>query len=269
MNRLLAEIWPQPASSEESINPAAVFQTYEEAVSAFQSESPTSFENDVAELAKELFDEDAASRDSIYSRGQAILPAISLAIALVTTIGFGFVAKRSDFATIPALAQFMLQLCYVAGLVYLCKSGLLILRLHGKYITWTLGPDQIIPVGTSHTADEYKKRVTVLRIQNVVENYRVTNRQKEILFAAQKSLRNATLAIAIAGIIPVFVWTFDVLHRQPAPCAVHCPTQSSHTVRPTRQSTHALHRPEEGRTCTNLPSRGVTKSSLSLGRPAL
>lgn len=220
IRKLLSEIWPGTEPENET-NPPEVFASYERRLAAFAARRAASVDDAVSDLAQELFDRDVARRDSIFSRAQAILPAIGIGAALVSSIGFTLLTKQSDFGSLPRAAQTAVMVCYVGALVFLLRSGVLALRLHGKQTTQTLGPDDIIPGRLYGDAREYKREITLARLAAVIANYRGTNRRMEFLSAAQRNIRNAALAIVLAGIVPALLWIMRAISELWAAWRVH------------------------------------------------
>ncbi len=179
--------------------------------------SPSDVDDAVADMAKELAAQNADRLSSVYSRGQALLPGLGIATALIGTVGYGLLVKQDDFAKIPVATQVLMLAFYFCAVVYLVRSGVLVLGLQGKQTYNILGPDEIIPNAAVTTVAAYKRGIAIRRLRFVTANYKIINRLMEALSAAQNNLRNATLALAAGGIAPVLIWSithlFGVLGR--------------------------------------------------------
>jgi hypothetical protein len=211
----LAQVWQEvypTASRPDSINPPATFADYDERLAAYQALRASDADAQLYDVAKELFESDRDRRASIFARAQGLMPAIGIAVALVSSIGYGVLLKRADLEMIPRPAQFGMIVCYLCTVGFLVRSAVLVLKVQGSQRISVLGPEDVMPT-EEMTLPAYKRGVTLKRLAYVIANWKATNSRVDLLYTAQKNIRNATIAIALGGVVPVVVWFLSALHR--------------------------------------------------------
>jgi hypothetical protein len=87
LRTLVDFVWPL-RRQESELNPAVVFAAYDDAVRIIEPGTPSSDDAKLLDLSATLFDNDAARRASIDKRASALMPAITIAVTLVSGVGF-------------------------------------------------------------------------------------------------------------------------------------------------------------------------------------
>jgi hypothetical protein len=196
---LCAFLWPR-RSNPDVLNPAGPFGSYERAINDMAAAAPSTDDPKLLAQSWKIFDNEAGRRTSIDTRAGAVMPAISLAATLVTGVGFTVLKD----ATIPIDARCVILATYLLTLVYLVRTMLLLFVIHGQVFRYTPDPSDLpTPVaGTAAAAvSPYDRELACKIMRYTVQNYRINNVQSDALFVAQKTFRNAIIAIAIGGTI--------------------------------------------------------------------
>lgn len=197
--KILDMIWPR-CSNPGGLNPADIFACYKKAVDDIEQAGPSADDSVLLTQSWKIFDDESSRRSSIDTRAGAIMPAISLAAALVTGIGFNVLRD----ATLPMHAQWIILATYVLALTYLVRTMLLLFGIHGKVFRHSPDPSDL-PTPTVNTPGElpatspYNRMLACKIMRYTIANYQVNNIQSDALFVAQKTLRNAIITIATGG----------------------------------------------------------------------
>jgi hypothetical protein len=197
-SRLTDEIVPH-YPQEADLNPANVFEKYEQAVRAIEGSARTVDDPRLLDLSIKLFEIDAGRYAWINSRATTLLGAISLAAALVTGVGF---TTLKDTASPPLPVFITIVSTYVLALVYLCATSIICFRIQGAIVRVTPDPSDIVPP-PSMTPSSYYRNVAVVMLRYTIENYRIGNRVAGMLWVAQKCFRNALIVLVIGGLVVV------------------------------------------------------------------
>ena len=196
--KILSFIWRRRGEDAE-FNPELIFRAYEESISDIESSGPTSEDAKLLAQAWKLFDNEGARRSTIDTRASMLMPAISLAVTLVTGIGFTVLKDN----TVSVDARVIILTTVVLALFYLLRTILMLFMIHGKVYRNTLDPSDIaLPLVSSRSrASSFDRKIACKLLRYTVANYRANNVQSDNLFVAQHSFRNAILIVALGGTI--------------------------------------------------------------------
>jgi len=191
-------LWPRRSTAAE-LNPAHLFGNYTNAVNGMAAAAPSP--DDVKLLAQswKIFDNETGRRTSIDTRAGALMPAISLAATLVTGVGFTVLKD----AALPIDARSVILVTYVLALVYLLRTMLLLFVIHGQIFRYTVDPSDL-PTPAADVAGQtspYDRGLACRIMRYTIDNYQINNIQTNLLVIAQRSFRNAIIAIAFGGTI--------------------------------------------------------------------
>jgi hypothetical protein len=198
---LLDFLWPQ-RNDPAAINPAQSFAVYENAVHDMERAAPSADDPKLLAQAWKIFDNDAGRRTSIDTRAGALMPAISLAATLVTGVGFSVLKE----AALPAEARWVILATYVLALIYLVRTMLFLFVIHGRVFRYTPDPADLptpapLPGAVAGAASPYDRTLACKIMRYTIENYQINNVQSDALFVAQKTFRNAIIAVSAGGIV--------------------------------------------------------------------
>lgn len=207
------ELWPRVMPSRYEIT-SDVLRKYQEAVDEILTRPRLEFEQELLDYALDLMRADNLRHESIFGRAGLLFRAAGIVSALFAGIGAAIATSGS-----PALAPsgaltggvaelsitqlIMLVTCAVA-LVYLAKTVMTILAIHGENIRYVLGPDDLAGID-GRTKYKFRRHVTMRVLSYVLENYKSTALQMERLVTAQKAFRNAILAVIGGGLLLVIL----------------------------------------------------------------
>jgi hypothetical protein len=196
---------------EAELNPAEFFQRYDDAITELENGKATADDSKLLAQAWKIFDNEWARRTTIDTRASTLMPAISLAVTLVTGIGFTVFKDR----TISLDARFVILLTFVLSLLFLLRTMLLLFMIHGKVYRSTLDPsDVVLPITLRAPAvSSYDRKIACRLLRYTVANYRTNNIQSDNLFVAQHSFRTAVLIVALGGTIAVGMLFFRGLRE--------------------------------------------------------
>jgi hypothetical protein len=190
-------LWPR-RSDVSDLNPAYYFASYENAVYDMERAAPSADDPKLLAQSWKIFDNEAGRRNSIDTRAGALMPAISLAATLVTGVGFTVLKD----ATLPIAAQWVILATYLLALVYLVRTMQLLFVIHGRIFRHTPDPSDLPTLAAGAAAVSPYDRVLACKIMRyTIENYQINNVQSDALFVAQRTFRNAIIAVAIGGTI--------------------------------------------------------------------
>ncbi len=134
------EIIPLPAPDNE-LNPAALFEPYDRAVSTIADAPPTVDDPKLLDLSLKVFENDA-NLASIDSRAGGMMSAIALAATLVMGVGF---TTLKDAGSLPSSAVWMMFLSLLLSLTYLTATILHLFHIQGRVYRSTLDPTDLDP----------------------------------------------------------------------------------------------------------------------------
>ena len=209
---ILSWIWPRQ-DAPAVINPEAIFQTYESAIETMSNGLASADDPKLLAQSWKIFDNEAARRNTIDSRAAAMMPATNLAATLVT--GVSFTVLKDD--TIPFVARCIILGTFVLALVYLVRTTVLLLKIHGRVFRSTLDPSDLPPAPPPAAPPQpppdpllapispYDRAIACKILRYTVLNYRVNNVQTDALFVAQHAFRNAIYVIVFGGTIAAIV----------------------------------------------------------------
>jgi hypothetical protein len=191
-------IWRKRGKPAE-LNPEVLFGAYENAIADIESGRATGEDTKLLAQAWKIFDNEGGRRTTIDTRASMLMPAISVAVTLVTGIGFTVLKDN----TISMDARVAILITLVLALFYLLRTMLLLFVIHGKVYRNTLDPsDIVLPIIFSRSSVSlYDRKIACKLLRYTLANYRVNNIQSDNLFVAQHSFRNAILIVAIGGTI--------------------------------------------------------------------
>ena len=146
----------------------------------------------------------------------------------------------------------------MATLAYFLRSVIFALRVHGKVVRYVLGPDDVVPNsgGLESVPSSYQANISRQLLTYTIENYKINNRQSEVLSVSQLSLRNAIVCIAAAGILLV-------VEQSVSPSVQPVPKQGSSVRETGIQSSPAL--PARPGVSTSWPFFGVAALAVVTG----
>jgi hypothetical protein len=189
-------IWPRQTDALK-INPVKPFAAYEDAIKQISGAAPSTDDPKLLTQSWKIFDNELARRNSIDTRAAAMMPAISLAVTLVTGVGFSVFKD----ATLTVVASLIIMTTFLVALIYLVRTMVLLFTIHGKVIRNTPDPSDLpVPALTDPAKPSGYDRLLACKIMTyTVLNYKVNNIQADLLFVAQRTFRNAILTIALGG----------------------------------------------------------------------
>jgi hypothetical protein len=193
---VFGEVVPLPIA-EETLNPPAIFQTYEAAANTIEATAASADDPKLLDLSLKLFDNDAGRRASIDARAGAMMSAITLAATLVTGVGF---TTFKDTSSLSSAAFWAMFLTFVLALGFLTVTTVLLFQIQGAVARSTPDPRDVVtppPV----TPSDYPRQVAVIVLRYTIANYKVNNRVVNRLWIAQKCFRNALLVLVVGGIV--------------------------------------------------------------------
>jgi hypothetical protein len=207
---ILSQFWPV-RDDPARINPADIFQIYEDAILGMEQGSPSADDSKLLAQSWKIFDNEGARRTTIDSRAAAMMPAISLAATLVTGVGFTVLKDES----IPVLARCIILASFLLALLYLVRTMVLLFKIHGKVFRSTLDPSDLPPPVSRARTSPYDRKIACKILRYTVANYKVNNIQTDTLFVAQHAFRNAIIVIVLGGAVAGIV-IFHNLMAAPA-----------------------------------------------------
>ncbi|RFU49586.1 hypothetical protein [Paraburkholderia sp. DHOC27] len=194
--RILA-IWawvlPRPEADVE-LNPPAIFQTYERALGEIRKTQNTDMIDALADMSKELFEDARDTRGHVETRASATVTATGIGLAALAGIASLWSQQSQKVAWVPAITLGAI----VIALLYLISSIMIAQRVYGANVRSTLGPPDIVP-GTGANKYAYSLRVSGLRVEYAIHNYKANNRALGFVLAAQRRLVRGVTLLAIAG----------------------------------------------------------------------
>jgi hypothetical protein len=187
-------LWPLP-NSEEQLNPPEIFARYKHDVELLADDTSID-EEYLLDAIERMTNAEDARLNSIDTRGGQLMAASGIAVSLITAVA----TQRLVADAVRGRLVFLVG--YIAALIYFSRCILLTLRVHGQRRRHKLGPDELLP---QTTVGGYRRQIARTMLQNLIENYRIDNKQAEALYLAQKCLRNAVLVLVAGGLSSV-VW---------------------------------------------------------------
>ena len=191
-------VWPSTLDFEE-LNPSAVFAEYEKVCAALsKASSPDS--SMLLATARQMFDDDATRRQSIDSRAGLLLGAVGVAAALVTGVGLSSLAS---FSASLKPTEWLALAVYVVVVIFLGRTAVIVLGLHGTLIRHMLGPEDLMAENGQSGLDD-ERRIALELLADTIENYKANNVAMDRLSVAQQSFRNAVISLVGGGaVIPI------------------------------------------------------------------
>jgi hypothetical protein len=231
LNALVDFVWPR-LRKETELNPASVFAAYDEAVSTIEHRTPSKDDAQLLDLSAKLFDTDAARRTSIDNRASALMPAITIAVTLVTGVGFSVL---KDVEKVSPVAGWSIFITYLLMLTYLTRTVFLTFRILGKVVRSTPDPTDVVPPTPiadaqpakadppaeveAHTPAEvegnplsaFTRQYAVKLLRYTIGNYKANNVQMDALSVGQQSFRNALIVLVVGGSITAAIYMLTPL----------------------------------------------------------
>lgn len=213
----LNEIWPR-ATAEVELNPTDIFSQYDDTISQLTASTRPTDDEALLNFTTKLFDNDAARRTSIDTRAGALMPAITIAVTLVSGVGFSALKDVPKFSSAAAWCIFI---TYIIALAYLSRTVIRTFQILGLVERNTPGPLDVVPSSEPNLdttrldvgyrvleASAYKREYAIKLLSYTVRNYRANNRQMDSLAIAQRCFRNALIVIVIGGCIAASIYMF-------------------------------------------------------------
>ena len=140
-------LWPH-RTKEGELNPEDVFQKYIDAIATIERRPPSPNDAKLLDLSLKLFDNDAARRTSIDGRAAALMPAITIAVTLVSGIGF---SALKDIGNILPIVAWTIFLTYLLSLLYLTRTVIETFRILGVCSSVHARPDRCCAASGGNT----------------------------------------------------------------------------------------------------------------------
>ena len=212
-----------------------MFAKYDDAVRTVERGAPSPDDAKLLDLSATLFDNDAARRASIDNRASALMPAITIAVTLVS--GVGFTALR-DGAKGSPIAAWCIFITYLLVLIYLSRTVLLTFRILGILVRYTPDPTDVVPptrvagvkprqapadaqvqvsvegnaAAQAQPPSAYAREYAVKLLRYTIGNYKANNQQTDALSVAQRSFRNALIVLVAGGCITAALYMLTSQH---------------------------------------------------------
>lgn len=190
------ELWPRTAD-EESINPPKIFQDYHVKLDEFKKTKNITYDKEILEYSKYLFDEEENRRYNTEKKATYSLNAIGISTALI--VGLATLVFEGKFYG-KGIFSYLMLLCYLISIVFLVRASMLSLKVFGDIKRNYLGPDDIL-INNLTNESHYRNLLIEKLIKYTIENYKVNNRVLSIVHTAQACFRNAIFIIGLFGVI--------------------------------------------------------------------
>jgi hypothetical protein len=195
LQRWSREAWPR-AQEEDEINPGGVFQIYERVLADLETGQLPVNDTELLRVTRQLFEDEAQRRASIDARAGLLFGATGISGSLIVGVAPGLLRSVPHAAVAPL--SYAILACYVAALVLFGRTIVNAIRVQGFIIRFTLGPNDLLP--SQNAATSYERSLALKTLGFTIENYKVNNRQLELLVVAQHCFRNAVILVLLAGL---------------------------------------------------------------------
>jgi hypothetical protein len=200
-NHVVAQVWPLARTPETAMNPPEIFETYDKAVSGLSHRVGDQHQDTLLEAAQHMYDAETDRRGAIETRAGVVVGAAGLLGSLVVAAGQLAVTR-----TAPHLspAGWIMVAFYILSLVYFALAIFAALASQGSREEVrgnVIDPTDLTP-SSPFSRDQkgaYDLQLAKTLLRYTTENYKIDNRLTYRLRAAQRCLRNAVLAILVAG----------------------------------------------------------------------
>lgn len=89
---------------------------------------------------------------------------------------------------------------YVVVLIFLGRTAVIVLNLHGTLIRHMVGPEDLLPARGNQDSD-YERRLALELLEDTIENYKANNVAMDRLSVAQQTFRNAVISLVGGGVL--------------------------------------------------------------------
>jgi hypothetical protein len=187
--------WPR-APEEDEFNPGSIFETYKRVLADLGAEQHPVKDTELLQVTRQLFEDEAQRRESIDARAGLLFGATGISGSLIVGVAPGLL-RIVPHATVAPLSYEILA-CYLPALVFFGRTIVNAIRVQGSIRGYTLGPDDLLP--SENAEISYERSLALKTLWYTIENYKVNNRQLQLLLVAQQCFRNAVILVLLAGL---------------------------------------------------------------------
>lgn len=193
LRAMLTHVWPK-VEPEHEINPPEIFSGYERTIHAYVPSLSDELIPTVLAQSQRAFEYCNDRRHSIDQRAAVLLQATGVTSTLVVATA-GILLAQSHLL----VSRLVFGVALSIVLVFLARSAVCALRVHGKVTRSTLGPEDALPSRPELDYAAYGRECIDHFLRFTSGNYRVDNKRMEVLAVAQGCYRNAVVAILAGG----------------------------------------------------------------------
>ena len=195
MCKVLQLFWPGKLE-ENQINPEVFFERYVNAYTSISITENYKIGSRILDISKYLFEEEEGRRNRIETTASNFLNVITVTAALVIGLA-GYIF--SDGLQKLGLFRILILAGFGMSLIYLCAAAIHALKVFSECPRYYIDPTDIVP-GNNEIDEQYSIRLGKKFLEYTVKNYKINNRQMNIIHTARAFLRNAVFAILISGL---------------------------------------------------------------------
>lgn len=203
---LMVQMWPLAPAPESVLNPPQLFEAYDQAVSGLRHRVGDQHQGTLLEIAQHMYDAETDRRSAIETRAGVVVGAAGLLGSLVVAAGQLAVTRTAPHLS---LAGWIMVVFYILSLAYFALAVVAALGAQGSREEVrgnVIDPTDLTP-SSRFSRDEkgaYDLQLAKTLLRYTTENYKVDNLLTYRLRGAQRCLRNAVLAILVAGVLAIW-----------------------------------------------------------------
>ena len=195
MCKILRLLWPTKLE-EKQLNPEVFFERYVNAYTSISITENYKIGSRILDISKYLFEEEEGRRNRIETTASNFLNVITVTAALVIGLA-GYIF--SDGLQKLGLFRILILAGFGMSLIYLCAASIHALKVFSECPRYYIDPTDIVP-HNNEIDEQYSIRLGKKFLEYTVENYKINNRQMNIIYTTRAFLRNAVFAILICGL---------------------------------------------------------------------